>query len=78
MIETLITFIIIFGIIVAIHEYGHLWWAKRSGILVREYAVGMGPKIFAHQEKMERSTRFGFYHLGAMFVWPAGVMIKLK
>lgn len=42
MIETLITFIIIFGIIVAIHEYGHLWWAKRSGILVREYAVGMG------------------------------------
>ena len=51
MIETLITFIIIFGIIVAIHEYGHLWWAKRSGILVPEYAVGMGPKIFAHQAK---------------------------
>jgi len=51
LIETLITFIIIFGIIVAIHEYGHLWWAKRSGILVREYAVGMGPKIFAHQAK---------------------------
>lgn len=51
MIESLITFVIIFGIIVAIHEYGHLWWAKRSGILVREYAVGMGPKIFAHQAK---------------------------
>ena len=55
MIETLITFIIIFGIIVAIHEYGHLWWAKRSGILVREYAVGMGPKIFA--QKMGHFTR---------------------
>lgn len=51
MIETLITFIIIFGIIVAIHEYGHLWWAKRAGILVREYAIGMGPKIFAHRAK---------------------------
>lgn len=51
MIEALITFIVIFGIIVAIHEYGHLWWAKRSGILVREYAIGMGPKIFAHQAK---------------------------
>ena len=51
MIETLVTFIIIFGIIVAIHEYGHLWWAKRAGILVREYAIGMGPKIFAHQAK---------------------------
>ena len=51
MIETLITFVIIFGIIVAIHEYGHLWWAKRAGILVREYAIGMGPKIFAHRTK---------------------------
>lgn len=51
MIETLITFIIIFGIIVAIHEYGHLWWAKRSGILVREYAVGMGPEDFCSSSK---------------------------
>lgn len=51
MIETLITFIVVFGIIVVIHEYGHLWWAKRAGILVREFSVGMGPKIFAHQAK---------------------------
>ena len=56
MIETLITFIIIFGIIVAIHEYGHLWWAKRSGILVREYAVGMGRKLLTKQ-KMGHFTR---------------------
>ncbi len=53
MIETLITFIIIFGIIVAIHEYGHLWWAKRSGILVREYAVGMGPKICSPSKRWD-------------------------
>lgn len=51
MIESLITFIIVFGIIVVVHEYGHLWWAKRAGILVREFAIGMGPKIFAHQAK---------------------------
>ena len=46
-----ITFIIIFGIIVAVHEYGHLYFAKKSGILVREYAIGMGPKIFSHIAK---------------------------
>ncbi|MFC4652890.1 RIP metalloprotease RseP [Lactococcus nasutitermitis] len=51
MIETLITFIIVFGIIVCIHEYGHLWWAKRAGILVREFSIGMGPKIFGHRAK---------------------------
>ncbi|GBG96505.1 RIP metalloprotease RseP [Lactococcus termiticola] len=48
---TLITFIIVFGIIVSIHEYGHLFFAKKAGILVREYAVGMGPKIFGHRAK---------------------------
>ncbi|GAB2027796.1 RIP metalloprotease RseP [Lactovum odontotermitis] len=47
----IVVFIIVFGIIVAIHEYGHLFFAKRSGILVREYAIGMGPKIFAHRGK---------------------------
>lgn len=51
MFETLITFIFVFGVIVVVHEYGHLWWAKRAGILVREFSVGMGPKIFTHQAK---------------------------
>ena len=47
----LIAFIIIFGIIVLVHEFGHFYFARRSGILVREFAIGMGPKIFAHQGK---------------------------
>lgn len=51
LIQTLITFIIVFGIIVVVHEYGHLFFAKRAGILVREFSIGMGPKIFAHQAK---------------------------
>lgn len=37
-----------FGIIVVVHEFGHFYFAKKSGILVREFAIGMGPKIFAH------------------------------
>ncbi|MDN6029734.1 MAG: RIP metalloprotease RseP [Lactococcus plantarum] len=49
--QSLITFIIIFGIIVCVHEYGHLYFAKKSGILVREFSIGMGPKIYAHQAK---------------------------
>ena len=51
MIQTLVTFIIVFGIIVVVHEYGHLFFAKRAGILVREFSIGMGPKFFAHQAK---------------------------
>ena len=37
-----------FGIIVVVHEFGHFYFAKKSGILVREFAIGMGPKIFSH------------------------------
>ena len=46
-----IAFIIIFGVIVLVHEFGHFYFAKKSGILVREFAIGMGPKIFAHVGK---------------------------
>ncbi|AQU79813.1 MULTISPECIES: RIP metalloprotease RseP [Planococcus] len=43
--ETVISFIIIFGALVFFHEFGHFLFAKRAGILVREFAIGMGPKI---------------------------------
>ncbi|PZX07832.1 regulator of sigma E protease [Psychrobacillus insolitus] len=45
--ETAIAFIIIFGAIVFFHELGHFLFAKKAGIMVREFAIGMGPKIFA-------------------------------
>lgn len=46
-VETLLVVVIIFGLLVSIHELGHLWVAKKFGILCREYAIGFGPKIFA-------------------------------
>lgn len=45
--ETAIAFIIIFGSIVFFHELGHFIFAKKAGIMVREFAIGMGPKIFS-------------------------------
>lgn len=29
-----------------VHEFGHYYFAKRAGILVREFSIGMGPKIW--------------------------------
>ena len=49
MLQTLIVFLIIFSVIVVIHEFGHFYWARKSGILVREFSVGMGPKLFSRQ-----------------------------
>ena len=38
-------FILVLGVIVGIHEAGHMLFAKRGGILCREYAIGMGPRL---------------------------------
>lgn len=43
---TIITFIIVFGILVLVHEFGHYYFATRAGIRVREFSIGMGPKIW--------------------------------
>lgn len=52
--QTAIAFILIFGLLVFFHELGHFLFAKRAGILVREFAIGMGPKIYGrtHGETM--------------------------
>src|SRR5699024_3431868 len=36
-----------FGLLVSIHEWGHLIFAKKAGMLAREFAIGFGPKIFS-------------------------------
>lgn len=43
---TIIAFLVIFGIVVIAHEFGHFLLAKRGGIKVVEFSVGMGPTIF--------------------------------
>lgn len=49
--ETVIAFIIIFGSLVFFHELGHFLFAKKAGIMVREFAIGFGPKILAIRKK---------------------------
>ncbi len=44
---TFILFVIIFGVVVIAHEFGHFLLAKLGGIHVVEFAVGMGPTLFS-------------------------------
>lgn len=39
--------ILIFGIIIIVHEFGHFLLAKKNGIGVVEFSVGMGPRLFS-------------------------------
>lgn len=52
---TLIYMILILGIIVFIHEFGHFIFAKRAGIYVYEFSLGMGPRIFKFNRKNDET-----------------------
>lgn len=47
---TLILFILILGAIIFIHELGHFLFAKRCGIYVYEFSLGMGPKLISKKK----------------------------
>jgi regulator of sigma E protease len=47
---TILTAILAFGIIVFIHELGHFLFAKKAGVRIHEFAIGMGPKIYSFKK----------------------------
>ncbi|MFA5602149.1 MAG: RIP metalloprotease RseP [Bacilli bacterium] len=53
---TLIYFILILSITIFIHELGHYIFAKKAGIYVYEFAIGMGPRIFTKKRKNDETT----------------------
>lgn len=47
---TILAAIVLFGVLIAVHELGHFLVAKGTGMLVTEFSIGFGPKLF--QRKM--------------------------
>ena len=43
---TLIALILILGLLVLVHEFGHFIFAKKSGVFIYEFSIGMGPLLF--------------------------------
>lgn len=43
--------LLVFGAIIFFHEFGHFLLAKKNGIYVNEFAIGMGPTLFSFQKK---------------------------
>lgn len=48
---TVIIAVILFALIIGIHEFGHFITAKLFGVKVNEFALGMGPKLLSKQGK---------------------------
>lgn len=52
----ILAFIVVFGLLVTVHEFGHMFFAKRAGIMCPEFAIGMGPKIFSYKHNDTQYT----------------------
>lgn len=52
---TLLLFILILGLIVFIHEFGHFIFAKKHGVYVHEFSLGFGPKLFSFRRKNDET-----------------------
>lgn len=50
-IVSLLLFILILGVIILVHEFGHFICAKKSGVFIYEFSIGMGPVIHTHKGK---------------------------
>lgn len=46
---SIILALLIFSVIVIVHELGHFLLAKYNGITVTEFSVGMGPRLLSHE-----------------------------
>lgn len=54
--QVILLTILVFFVLVTIHEWGHFIFAKRAGVLVREFAIGFGPKLFSYKHKETQYT----------------------
>lgn len=43
--DKIVTFLVMLSVLIVLHEFGHFVVARRNGVRVNEFAVGMGPKI---------------------------------
>lgn len=43
---TVVASVLIFGLVVMVHEWGHFICAKKAGIQINEFSIGMGPALF--------------------------------
>lgn len=69
----LILGLILFVLLVVLHEYGHFLVAKRNGVEVEEFGVGFPPKLYGR--KLGKGIFEGYYTINLL---PLGGFVKLK
>ncbi|NOQ63222.1 MAG: RIP metalloprotease RseP [Methyloprofundus sp.] len=57
--HTVFYFIVALGLLVAIHEFGHFWVARKTGVKVLRFSIGFGKVLWKYQKNSD-STEYVF------------------
>jgi len=68
---TVILALLIFGFLIFIHEFGHYLAARRFGVTIHEFAIGMGPKLFT---KVSKKTNIAY----SLRLFPIGGFVSME
>ena len=63
--------VVVFGALIFIHEFGHFITARLCSVTVKEFAIGMGPKLFSKKSKKHETV----YTLRAL---PIGGFVSME
>lgn len=69
-IYVVVAVVVLFGASIFVHEFGHFWVARRCGMIVEEFAIWCGPKIFSWKRK-------GILYSWRLLPGPIGGFVKL-
>lgn len=69
-IYVVVAVVVLFGASIFVHEFGHFWVARRCGMIVEEFAIWCGPKIFSWK-------RNGVLYSWRLLPGPIGGFVKL-
>lgn len=62
--DYLLPFVVTLSIVVFVHEFGHFWVARRCGVKVLSFSIGMGPEIFGRTDKHGTRWKFSALPIG--------------
>lgn len=61
---SILCFMILISILVAVHEYGHLIIARANGVFVESFSIGYGPALMERTDRLGTKWKFSLIPLG--------------
>lgn len=50
-VQKAVAFIVCLGVLIAVHEWGHFWVARRNGVRVLKFSIGFGKSLFSWTDR---------------------------